>query len=168
MFISYHKLKHIYKILKTDELEIRNSPLDRFATMAAKLILCGKGACETIQPVGSALGFMLASDEILRTSGREPIFTPLIRELLDRIYPGKPNSVSRIWAESMTKLNEIRANDREFQQMSEYIDKDPSLKDLTRNDRDELKGGINILREYNNNQLSDLQKKIQDILNKHK
>jgi len=69
----------------------------------------------------------------------------------------------------MTKLNEIRANDREFQQMSEYIDKDPSLKDLTRNDRDELKGGINIWREYNNNQLSDLQKKnFQDILNKHK
>ena len=60
--ISYFKIKHIIKILRSDELDIRNSPLDRLATLGARALLCFKGACDTTaQPVGLTLGLILGA-----------------------------------------------------------------------------------------------------------
>ena len=70
IIISYHRIKHIIKILRSDELDIKNSPLDRLATLGAKAIMCAKGACEAAQPVGLGLGLMLGTDEIVKASGR--------------------------------------------------------------------------------------------------
>ena len=74
--ISYYRIKNIIAIIKSDKLEIRNSPLDRLATLSARAILCFKGACETAQPIGLTLGLMLGTDEILKNANREPIFGP--------------------------------------------------------------------------------------------
>ena len=67
------------KVLKSDELDVRNSPLDRFASISASLdgglsgppkrhvsvgpygppetriLLCSKGVCEAAAPVGVVL-----------------------------------------------------------------------------------------------------------------
>src|SRR4051794_23548319 len=32
IYISYYRIKHMYKVFKSDELDVRNSPLDRLAT----------------------------------------------------------------------------------------------------------------------------------------
>lgn len=52
IFLTYHRIKHMIKVFKSDELDVRNSPLDRFASIAARIILCSKGFCETAAPVG--------------------------------------------------------------------------------------------------------------------
>ena len=71
-------------VFKSDKFEIRNSPLDRFATLGARALCCLKGACETAQPVGVTLGLMISTDQILLAANKEPIFTPYLAELLNK------------------------------------------------------------------------------------
>lgn len=42
IFLTYHRIKHMIKVLKSDELDVRNSPLDKLASIAARIILCSK------------------------------------------------------------------------------------------------------------------------------
>lgn len=81
-YITFYRIKHIKMILKNKDLEIRNSPLDKFATYAGKLIFCAKGACDTVAPIGVVLGIMAGFDTILEHKGREPIFLPFIADVL--------------------------------------------------------------------------------------
>ena len=64
-YISYHRTIHIYKTLKSDKLDIRNSPLDHLARLSSRILLCAKGACDQAQPVGVAMGVMLGVDTAL-------------------------------------------------------------------------------------------------------
>lgn len=57
-YFSYNRFKHIRYILKSDKLEVRNSPLDRLATLSARALICFKGACDMALPTGLALGLM--------------------------------------------------------------------------------------------------------------
>ena len=80
IFLTYHRIKHMIKVLKSDELDVRNSPLDRFATIAARIILCSKGLCETAAPVGVVFGGMAGVDELRKAKGLEPIFLPKLAD----------------------------------------------------------------------------------------
>jgi hypothetical protein len=53
----------------------------------ARVIFCAKGVCDTAQPVGLTLGLMLGYDEVIKTTGREAFFGPMIGESLNKILP---------------------------------------------------------------------------------
>lgn len=76
IFLTYHRIKHMIKILNSDDLDVRNSPLDRFASIAARIILCSKGFCETAALVGVVFGGMAGVDELRKAKGLEPMFLP--------------------------------------------------------------------------------------------
>lgn len=76
IFLTYHRIKHMIKVLNSDDLDVRNSPLDRFASIVARIILCSKGFCETAAPVGVVFGGMAGIDELRKAKGLEPIFLP--------------------------------------------------------------------------------------------
>src|ERR1700694_4045031 len=61
LYITYHRIKHIKKILQSSELDIRNSPLDRFGRMLARVMLCAKGICDSAAPLGLGLGLMVGA-----------------------------------------------------------------------------------------------------------
>lgn len=82
IFLTYHRIKHMIKLFKSDDLDVRNSPLDRFATLAAKIILCSKGLCETAAPVGVVFGGMAGIDELRKAKGLEPLFLPKLADLI--------------------------------------------------------------------------------------
>ena len=82
IFLTYHRIKHMIKVLKSDDLDVRNSPLDRFATIAAKIILCSKGLCETAAPVGVVFGGMAGIDELRKAKGLEPLFLPKLADFI--------------------------------------------------------------------------------------
>ena len=75
-YLTYHRVKHIRFLIKSGALEIRNSPLDRFATLATKLLTCTKGVCDTAVPVGTLMTLMLGYDSLLEHKGQEPLFKP--------------------------------------------------------------------------------------------
>ena len=64
IFLTYHRIKYMVKVFKSEDLDVRNSPLDRFASIAARIIWCSKGFCETAAPVGVVFGGMAGIDEI--------------------------------------------------------------------------------------------------------
>ena len=37
-YVNYYRIKYMFKVLKSDELDVRNSPLDRFASISARLL----------------------------------------------------------------------------------------------------------------------------------
>ena len=86
-YLSYHRIKYFIKIMKSDKLEVRNSPLDRLAYLSAKALWCLKFGCDQAQPIGLALGLMIAYDEILKGGNNEALFMPLLGEMLNKVSP---------------------------------------------------------------------------------
>jgi len=82
LYINCYRIKHMYKLLKSDKLDVRNSPFDRFATLSAKLLWCVKGFCEGAAPFGITYGAMAGIDELRRIKGHEPIFLPFLANIL--------------------------------------------------------------------------------------
>jgi hypothetical protein len=82
LFLTHHRFKHMLKVLKSDQLDVRNSPLDRFASITARIILCSKGLCETAAPVGVVFGGMVGIDELRKAKGLEPFFLPKLADLI--------------------------------------------------------------------------------------
>ena len=80
IFLTYHRITHIIKVLKSDELDVRNSPLDKLSSIAARIIMCSKGFCDTAAPVGVVIGGMASIDEIRKAKGLEPIFLPKLAD----------------------------------------------------------------------------------------
>jgi hypothetical protein len=114
LYISYYRLKYIYKIMRSKDLEIRNSPLDKFATLASKLIFCVKGACDSVAPLGVALGVMAGFDTILEHKGKEPIFLPFIAEA---ILPDSEEQ--KIYKERKNLLKDIKGIDSKYKELYE-------------------------------------------------
>jgi len=112
IIISYFRIKEIIKILKSDKLDIRNSPFDRIATLSAKVILCFKGICQSAQPVGLTLGLMLGTDEILKNANIEAIFAPFLGGILNTILPENIHKDSTRLIEK--NFNELEVNKKDI------------------------------------------------------
>lgn len=82
LYLTWHRIKHMIKLLKSDELDVRNSPLDKLASKVARFILCSKGLCEAAAPVGVVFGGMAGIDELRKAKGLEPIFLPKLADLI--------------------------------------------------------------------------------------
>jgi hypothetical protein len=87
IILSFYKIRHMIKVLRSDSLDIKNSPLDRFATFSVRLLWCFKTSCDAAQPIGLGLGIMLGADEILVSANKEPIFKPILGGLLNMVLP---------------------------------------------------------------------------------
>lgn len=46
--------------------------------------MCAKDTCIIVVPTGGILGFGLGEDELLKFSGRDPVFKPLLSDYLDK------------------------------------------------------------------------------------
>jgi hypothetical protein len=87
LVISYFRTKHIYKLLKSDELDIRNSPLDKFSSLCVRVLFCLKVGFKFTAPFALVLGIMLITDQILEIANINPLFSPLIKGIFDSILP---------------------------------------------------------------------------------
>lgn len=148
IYITYHRIKHIRYLFKTGQLDIRNSPLQRLATLTGKALMCLKGACDSAQPIGLTLGLMLGTDEILKNANREPLFGPFLGSALNAVFPAdKKNSLTQLVGKSFEEIvseGKIIKEIKEFQGNLDNLDKT---------------GGIS-KSEYN-----ELSKSFKDIIN---
>lgn len=62
--------------MKSDKLNVRNSPIDHFATTAGKLLYCWKYGCQADS--AGLVGTSFLIDSMLEAGGQEKVFTPLI------------------------------------------------------------------------------------------
>jgi hypothetical protein len=76
--INIFRLIHIIKILKSDNLEVRNYPLDRFATLTDRVLFCTKGLCYAGHAGGYVNVFPLGVDAVLINTANDPVFSPYL------------------------------------------------------------------------------------------
>ena len=79
----------IYKLWKGD-LNVRNSPSDRFASLSGNILYCWKVGCYVASSGVSLAGASLIADTILETGGQDKIFTPLLGKGVKFLIKGKP------------------------------------------------------------------------------
>lgn len=139
-YLSYHRFKHIKYLLKSDKLEVRNSPIDRLAFLAAKVLTCLKGVCQEAQPVGLGLGLMLGADEVMKYADVEPFFGPLMGGILKGVLPEKHIKESEEIIKNAFEL--LRSNRSNVNTTNNLLDllKDSNIKgDLTKDEFEEMK-----------------------------
>ena len=77
------------KVLKSDKLNVKNSPLDRFASITGKLIYCWKYGCQAGSAGLGLVGTSFLIDSMLEAGNQEKVFTPLISKGVKFIVKGK-------------------------------------------------------------------------------
>lgn len=71
LYINYHRIIHVYKALKSYDLDVRDSSLDKFASFVSKATFCIRATCNVAVPIGLMLGVMTNLDSILEHKGGE-------------------------------------------------------------------------------------------------
>jgi len=164
LYVNYHRIKHMYKILKNDEIEIRNSPFDRFATFAARLLWCSKGFCEVAAPIGVTYGAMAGIDELRKIKGYEPIFLPFLSKFL---IPD--NELTKIYEEQRKMKAYLTQNSIEskiYSEELELVDKLTNNNFINKEEADQWKRDISENHSLLNQNTDKLKSKILSNLSK--
>jgi hypothetical protein len=160
------RISHIKKVFKDKDLEIKNSPLDRYASRLANLIFCGKFLCEAAQPLGAGIALGLGADEILKHSGREPIFAPFVGSALDKVLPPTEQmKFKKQQLEAMNNLEKINTEIKDTEQLKSAILKHTGLE---KDDVDYFIKALNERQEANFKDQDKLRKIAYDLFDKSK
>ncbi len=171
--ISIIKLWYGYKVLKSDKLNVRNSPLDQFATTAGKLLYCWKYGCQ----VGSAglglVGTSFLIDSMLEAGGREKVFTPLIGKGVKLFINNRPaHDVLLGIKKDIKNLEDSKASYKEITDLFNKADKVLDSKDFSKQEINSIKCSINEIKDMEKAKLSDyteeLSKKIKQYSENNK
>ena len=109
--LIFYRINTIIKILKSDKLDIRNSPLNRFATVFTQGLLCLKGVCEGGIFTGTVLGTGIAYDWALESANKEKVFAPLVGGFLEKL--SGTQSLTEEQEQQLKELNFIKKNTEE-------------------------------------------------------
>ena len=88
--ISIIKLWYGIKVLRSNKLNVKNSPLDRFATVTGKLLYCWKYGCQAGSAGLGLVGTFFMLDSILEAGDHPKTFTPLIGKGVKFMVGGRP------------------------------------------------------------------------------
>jgi len=117
-------IKIIYGIkqFRDGSLDVKNSPLDKLATIVTNILQCWKIGCT----VGSAgVGVATTSivvDTLLEAAGEEKIFTPLIGKGVKLIIGGKAADTRYLEIqESLKKIKNSKLRIKELKEMQEGL-----------------------------------------------
>ena len=156
VYLTYHRFKHIRKLLKGNELEIRNSPLNLLATKLTRLTLCLKGACDTGIGASGLLSLGMIYDAMLVANGQEPAF---VNFLSQHLLPRNPNSILNLHKEILESLNKMKTLGQETSFLEEALKKIDEI-EMDEEFKNDLKNGINETKELNKDDQSELVKLI--------
>lgn len=129
LIITIIKLIYGIKQFRNGSLDVKNSPLDKFATIVANILQCWKIGCT----IGSAgVGVATTSvvvDTLLEAAGEEKIFTPLLGKGVKLILGGK--AADTRYLEIQEKLKTLKNTKSKILELKEIQDKLSNLKDET-------------------------------------
>ena len=155
------------KILKSDKLEVRNSPLDRLAFLSAKALWCFKTACDSAPNIGLGLGLMVSAGEVLKYADVEPVFGPFLGSMLKSVLP---NSGVKSETRMLNKaIAEVTSNNVELIESKSLLERFKGLNldgVFTDDEFSEFKKLIMENQEQLKSKNTDLRDKINDLLDK--
>ena len=171
--ISIVKLFYGIGVLRSDKLNVKNSPFDHFATTAGKLLYCWKMGCQ----VGSAglglVGTSFMIDSILEAGNQEKVFTPLIGKGVKLIVNGRP--ADDILSGINKDIKNLEESKKRYKEISDLFNKaDAALdqKEFKKEEIDSIKSTIDEIKKMERSKItdysSDLAKKIREYSNINK
>lgn len=113
--ISVISLIYGYKVLKSGKLNIKNSPLDRFASISGNLLYCWKFGCKVGAGGISLAGTSVIADTILEAGGQEKLFTPFLGKGARLIIGGK--SVDQDFSKMYQDIKIIKDTEMRFKEL---------------------------------------------------
>ena len=143
----------IYKLWKGD-LNVRNSPLDRLASIGGNLLYCWKVGCYVASSGVNLAGASVVADTILEAGGQEKIFTPLLGRGVKFWVKGSP--VDRLYTEINSDVIRMKESKDRFNELKKLAEQCDWSNDeaLSKQDRESIKSAIE---EVKNMEKSKLQ-----------
>ena len=162
-------IKVFYGISKfwTDELNVRNSPLDHLASLSVKILYCWKIGCQVGSTGIGLAGASVITDTVLEAGGQEKIFTPLIGKGVKFIIGGKPADNLFVNIEKNVKDIENSKNVlNNIKNLSEACDSSLTNSDLTKNEVESVRSALDEVKKLEKSKLQfyakQLAKKIKE------
>ena len=78
---------------KSKDFEVRNSPLNHYATHIARIIYCAKIGCAVTGGTAATIAAGASFDSVLEAAGREKIFVPMLGSLYKSVFGELPKNV---------------------------------------------------------------------------
>jgi hypothetical protein len=79
-------------IYKREKFEVRNSPLNKYASIISQALYCIKVGCAVTGSGASFIAGGAAYDSILEQSGRNPVFVPFMSRTFNSVFGEGPNN----------------------------------------------------------------------------
>jgi len=73
-------------IYKSKDFEVRNSPLNTYASYIARAIYCAKVGCAITGGTASVIAAGASYDQVLEAAGREKVFVPLLGSMYKSVF----------------------------------------------------------------------------------
>ena len=164
-YLNYYRIKHIYSSIKKGDLDVKNSPLDKYASLYSKLLFCLKGSCEVAAGSGVALGIFTGIDSLFEHKGKDPIFMPFIADL---ILPD--SQMERQFKDQKKLFRDLSKIDNFFNNLNddkETVALFENSKLFTEDDVKIMKEGLKKQEQFLLDNKESLVAKIKDSLNKN-
>ena len=154
--VAIIKLLYGFKVLKSDKLDVKNSPLDHFATTVGKLLYCWEYGCQAGSAGLSLVGTSFLIDSMLEAGNQEKIFTPLIGKNVKFILNNKPADETLLSIKKEIKnLEDSKARFKEISDLLEKTEGAFDYNDFSKKDIDSIKSTINEVKNMEKNKISD-------------
>ena len=105
LYITIWKFKHLRYLIKTKQLDVKNSPIDRIASAFSKLFSAIEVVAPATIPIIGCSATLMGVDESLKWIGREPIIGPYIGNKISTLLPISDNT-----SDVQYHLNKIQSN----------------------------------------------------------
>ena len=106
--ISIIKLIYGFKILKSDKLNVINSPLDHLVSATGKLLYCWKFACQAGSDDLGLVSTSFKRDSLLEAGNHNKVFTPLVGKSV-KFVGGKPAyNISSVLNKKLKQKKDIK------------------------------------------------------------
>jgi len=156
--ISIIKLFYGIKVLKSDKLDVRNSPVDKLAGTAGKLLYCWKYGCQAGSAGLGLVGTSFLIDSMLEAGNQEKVFTPLIGKGVNFFIKGRP--ADEILLEIKNNTRNLEISKKNFDEVSSILkEAEKALgnsNDFSKSEIYELRSAINDIKNTEQAKITDL------------
>lgn len=130
--VTIIRIRHMNKFIKGDDLDIRNSPLNKLASLFSRGLYCLKGSCENIAGLGAVFGSLLVYDQILENAGKERLITPIINRAIDAVTPTDPKVLAfrESLANQSKTIKGLKTDRLLANELSIFLEKDEVVKEV--------------------------------------
>jgi hypothetical protein len=162
-------IKIIYGISKfwTDDLNVRNSPLDQLASLSTKFLYCWKIGCKVGYTGIGLAGASVITYTILEAGGQEKVFTPLLGKGVKFIIGNKPaDSIFANINKDIKNVDNSKDILYNIKKLSEQCESSLNTRDLSKDDVESIKSALDEIKKLEKSKLQyyakDLAQKIKE------